>query len=452
MKQTMKTVCLGACVLGFAFSASAQEVRDGMKFDVGGDIRARYEFKDNFPDKGLARAGSAYSDYLRFRTRIWADMEAGEDFSARLRLGNEFRAFRNTSNNSKQKFPDELFIDNLFVKWEDDSVGLKVGRQDIEKGAGRVISDGTPGDGSRSTFFDAIVLTWKFAEESTVDFIGTWNHYRNELSVGHSHGNVHDMTQIRSGSPYSKMDEYGLMAYAEIRETDELPFDVYWIWKNEESFYNEANRFPGRDFHTVGLRIMPQINDWLVAEVEAAYQFGRVDSSPCMASRDIRAGMLYGGLTATGNDLAWSPALTLATLYLSGDKDSYYQTVNGSTDSGWNPVFNRTTWFSEIASGMYDQYRWSNLIYPYVEASVVPAKGHKVAVQMGPMYAAEKDNGAADSYRGFYTQGKYAFPLPVVAGVKFGGAVLGEMLDYGSYYEAEKNVATYIRLELTAKF
>lgn len=242
------------------------------------------------------------------------------------------------------------------------------------------------------------------------------------------------------------------MAYAEIREAEEIPFDVYWVWKSEESFRSQADRYPGRNFHTVGMRVMPQINDWLAADVEAAYQFGRVDSDTDFSSRNISAGMVYGGLVAKSKDVTWTPSLTLATLYFSGDKDSYYQTTDGSTDSGWNPVFNRRGWFSEIASGMYDQNRWSNLIYPHVEASVEPAKGHKVTVQMGPMYAAAKDNAATDRYRGFFLQGKYAFPLPEVSGVKFGGAVLGELLDYGDYYDTKKNVATYVRFQLTAKF
>ena len=45
---------------------------DGLEFDFGGDIRARYEFKDNWPDKGKSTAGSAYEDYLRLRTKVWA--------------------------------------------------------------------------------------------------------------------------------------------------------------------------------------------------------------------------------------------------------------------------------------------------------------------------------------------------------------------------------------------
>lgn len=452
MKQLIKFTGFGGCVIAVLLSATAQEAPEDIRFDMGGDIRARYEFKDNFPDKGKATAGSAYSDYLRFRTRIWAEMEAGEHFSTRIRLGNEFRTYRKAPNNSKQKFPDELFIDNLYVQWQDDAFGLKLGRQDIKKGAGRIVSDGTPGDGSRSAFFDAAVLTLNFGEKSNVDLIGAWNHYRNELSVGHSHGNVYDMTKIKSGEPYSKMDEYGLIAYAEIREMDDLPLDLYWIWKKEESFRSKADRYPGRDFHTVGMRIVPRITDWLSAEVEAAYQFGRVDSASDFDSRNISAGMVYGGLSANGNTIDWTPSLTLAMLYFSGDRDSYYQTTDGSTDSGWNPVFNRTTWISEIASGMYDQFRWSNLMYPHVEAGVQPVKGHKVTLQMGPMYAAKKDNEATDSYRGFFAQGKYTFPLPEVAGIKFGGAVIGELLDYGDYYDAEESVATFVRFQMTAKF
>jgi hypothetical protein len=68
------------------------------------------------------------------------------------------------------------------------------------------------------------------------------------------------------------------------------------------------------------------------------------------------------------------------------------------------------------------------------------------------MYAAEKDNGATDDYKGFFAKAKYGFPLPTVVGVKLGGAVVGEMLDYGDYYDAAENTATWLRFEVTAKF
>lgn len=453
-KSSIKPLLVAASVCAAGFSLFAQEeVDDSLKFDFGGDIRARYEFKDNWPGKGKAEAGSSYEDYLRFRTRVWGEAKAG-DFTSRIRLGNEFRDYSNASNNKKQEFPDELFVDNLYIDWSGDVYGARIGRQDIKLGGGRLIADGTGGDGSRTTFFDAVVLSRKFGEEkkSKVQLLGTWTHYRNELGVGDSEGNIYDMTAIKSGNPYSGMDEYGAGAYVTVNEFAELPFEIYWIWKMEEDFHSKEEKYPGRDFHTAGFRVMPKLNDWLSAEVEAAYQFGQADSMDGFKSRDISAYMLYAGLTGKASDTPWNPKLTLAALYLSGDEDSYYKTTDGSTDSGWNPVFNRTSWLGEIASGMYDGYRWSNLIYPHAELDVEPLKGHKVTLTCGPMYAAERDNEAADDYKGLLAKAKYAFPLPELAGIKLGGAVLGEMLDYGDYYETTEDAATFLRFEVTAKF
>jgi len=228
--------------------------------------------------------------------------------------------------------------------------------------------------------------------------------------------------------------------------------------KQEDRFYDKTVRYPGRNFHTVGARLLPKISDTLSAEIEAALQIGRTDGQPGMKDRDILAWMGYAGLTYANKETRGKPKATAAVLYLSGDRDSYYKTTDGSTDSGWNPVFNRTTWFSEICSGMYDQYRWSNLIYPHVAVSVEPVSKHKVNLQFGPMFADEKDNGATDAYRGFYAQARYDFPLlSQVFGKRGGlsGAVVGEMFRYGDYYAHEaggEDTATWLRVELNGTF
>ena len=463
------TACLTACAA--AAQVLAQDAPAAKsRFDFGGDIRARYEFKDNWPEKGKASVSGASEDYLRFRTRVWGDARLADELSIRLRLANEFRQYRNSPDDHKQEFPDELYVDNLYGAWKGEGLTVKAGRQDVKLGAGRVVADGTPGDGSRSTFFDAVSATFDIGGRSALHLIGTWNHYRNDLAVGDTEGNLYDMTKIKSGDPYSKMDEGGAIAYATIEECEDLPFDLYWIYKIEEDFASKKERYPGREFHTVGFRLMPAINDWLSAEVEAAWQFGEVDAQgarltgetdektgeavgqPAIKSRDIGAAMLYAGLTGQARDLPWAPSLTLATLYLSGDEDSYYKTKEGGTDNGWNPVFGRETIVGNIPEGMYDTSRWSNLVYPHAEIAVKPAKGHGVSAQLGPLYAAEKDNGATGRHRGFFTKLKYAFPLPSVGGVALGGALAGEVLDHGDYYETDEDAATWFRFEVTAKF
>jgi hypothetical protein len=177
-----------------------------------------------------------------------------------------------------------------------------------------------------------------------------------------------------------------------------------------------------------------------------------------MQSRSIFAYMGYAGLTYVEKEVLGKPRLTGALLYLSGDKDSYYNTKDGGTDNGWNPVFNRTPWLSEICANMYDQNRWSNLIYPHFEAGMEPLKKHAVKLQAGPMFAAEKDNNATDNYRGFFTQLRYDFPLLSKVFGKRGdltGAVAGETLVYGDYYQhdtASEDAATWLRFELIGKF
>ena len=460
-KVTISLLLMASTVTVFAQKEAGQaEKKSELDFDAGLDFRFRYEFKDDWMDKGKTSVSPKYEDYYRMRTRVWGKATFGDDLGAYLRLGNEFRDYRNSDGNKhKNEFPDELYIDNFYFDFNNigDRVDLRVGRQDIKEGAGRLISDGTPGDGSRSTYFDAIFAKVKMLEKSDIDLMGTWNTYRDDATLGNPN-DIYDNTKIKSGSPYSEMDEKGLMAYFHYNEIEDFPMEFYWIWKQETRFYDKETRYPGRDFHTMGTRLMPKINDKLSAEFEAAVQLGQTDGQSGMEGRDIAAWMTYAGLTYSEKEVFGKPKLTGALLYLSGDEDSYYKTTDGSTDTSWNPVFNRSTWFSEICSGMYDQYRWSNLIYPHLEAGLEPYSKHKVKLQCGPMFAAEKDNGATDNYRGLYTQLRYDFPLLSKVFGKRGdvtGAVVGEAMYYGDYYAhdvADTDMATWLRFEINGKF
>lgn len=458
--------CVGAamalavgCVLGQQAAGAETPVEREVPplFAWGGDNRTRYEFMDNWPRGNVVT--TSYDEYLRFRTRLWGEFRPADELLLRLRVGNEFRSYRNSpANNNRNKFPDELYVDNLFAQWRQDGWGLKIGRQEYLKGSYRILGDGTPGDGSRTIFFDAVVLTLDYGRKSTVDVFVTWNHYRDDLTVGGTALGVYDMTFMRRGDPYSKMDEGGAGVYAEHRELDNLPIDLYWIWKKETSFHGGAERFPGRDFHTVGLRLLPKFNDWLSGELEAAFQFGQVDSQAArdeqkaFASRDIAAGMAYAALVAKAADVTWTPSLRLAALYMSGDKDSYYGTTDGSTETDWNPVWGRLPPAGDIPIYMYDVGRWSNIFHPHAEVGVVPAKGHPVTFEAGPMYAVEKDAGAESHYRGLYLRTVYRFPLPAFAGMTFNGLVSGDIFEYGNYFDTDEDRATSVRLELNTKF
>lgn len=421
---------------------------------VGGDIRIRYDMNDNWPRGEGVAPGSVYEEYLRVRTRIWSEFDLPGGLLFRIRAGNEFRRYSNSPENSGRfDFPDVLFFDNLYLNWDGGGDwSVRIGRQDIVKGAPRIIADGTPGDGSRTSYFDGIVVTRRFAEKSSVDFMGTWNHYRDELAVGSTDIGVYDMNFMRRGDPYSRMDEGMLAVYAECREINDLGFDAYLIWKKETSYRDGSELRPGRDFSTAGCRILPEFSDWLSGEFECALQFGRVDSKQDMKSRDILAGMLYAGLTARAAGSPGAPSLRIAALFLSGDSDSYNGTADGSRDSGWNPVFGRFPPSSEILIYMYDVARWSNLFYPHVEIGADTLPGHRLSLETGPMYAVEKDCGANGRFRGLFARLVYRFPLPDFCGVKLSGYVAGDLFEYGGYYDTAEDRATSIRFEVNAAF
>ena len=438
------------------------KAKTGLSADAGADLRFRYDFKDNAPkyqnNKTSATAtdpqDKKHQDYYRLRTRVWGKVSY-EDLTLFGRVADEFRGYHNAKD--QYDFPDELFIDNLYLDiknlW-DERVDLRIGRQDLKYGAGRVISDGTGGDGSRSAYFDAVKAVLHLSEKSTLDLAGVWQRPEDDWTWGDTD---YELTKYQSQTETidSDLTERAGIAYFRNTSIDELPFEAYSIYKDETRWFaSNGKRLPARRYDTLGVRVVPQLSEKWSAEAEGALQVGQIEESGAVGERDILAWMTYGGLTYTETLYTWKPYATVAVLYLSGDDDRYDDPAAGGTDTGWNPVFNRSTWFSELMSGEYATYRWSNLIYPHAEVGVRPAKDHTAFIQGGPHYAAEQDNANDDAYRGLFLMARYDFPLvrKAIAGRgDLNGAVLCEMLDAGDYY-GEPETAYYLRFEISAKF
>ena len=340
MKRSVVTSFTSLALIPWLFAAEPEVApeKSGPSFDAGFDLRFRYEYKDNWMNKGKTSIDTSYEDYARLRTRVWGKADFTEDLGAYLRLGNEFRDYRNsTGSKHKNEFPDEVYIDNLYLDAKNiqERIDFRIGRQNIKEGRGRMICDGTGGDGTRTEYFDAILAKVKMLERSDVDLMAIWSRYRDDWTIGNPH-DVHDQTKIKSGSPYSKMHEKALAAYMHYNEIENLPMEFYWIWKQETRFFDKKTRYPGRDFHTLGTRLTPRFSETLSAELESALQLGQIDGQSGMEGRNIVAWMTYAGVTYERTDWFAKPRLTSAVLYLSGDEDSYYKTTDGSTAIGWN--------------------------------------------------------------------------------------------------------------------
>ncbi len=393
-----------------------------------------------------------YYNYYRLRTRPWGRLSVDDRLELYGRLANEFRVYEN--NKQAYPFPHELFIDNLYLDFRDlwrDRLDVRVGRQDIRYGAGRVIRDGTPGDISRSYYFDAIKTGIRLDESRTLDLVGIWQRPEDPWTVGNE--NV-DLTKYQTCEGGNDLTERALVAYYSSREMKEFPYELYYVYKDESRWLSSSDaRLPERRYHTVGARLIPRFGEHWTAEAELAGQYGTIGESASAGERDILAWMGYGGATYTVTEWRWKPYLTAATLVLSGDDERYDDPNASGTDTGWNPVFGRAVWTSDLMSAAYAGYRLSNLVYPHVETGLNFSDGHSVNIQGGPQFAYASDNSNGDTFRGVLGVLRYLFPLLRESKERRGavrGAVKLEVLDAGDYY-GDPGVAYYLRFELHAQ-
>ena len=440
--------------------------KQNLDWDAGADLRVRQEASDNLPKKGGVVAHN--DNYMRIRPRVWGQVK-NEDFKLHLRLADEFREYFTPSESRNYQTPDEVLVDNLYLDLYnlfDDRVDVRIGRQDFlgpngpTYGAGRVLCDGTAFDGSRTAFMDAIKTTVKFDEKNALDLLAIYNSPETEMSWGHPYkadGTEYKERPLNSINPRSKdMAEWGGGLYFRSKEFDQLPFELYYLYKREtKSRMPDGSTLPGRIVNTWGTRVTPQLTETVSAEIEGAVQAGEKDGGASTSGY-----MGYGGLTYKPLvDTTTKPFFTGSCYYLSGDKD---RDKNGDNDTAWDPLWARWPQFSEmyVYNFMYGVGYWSNLIYPSLETGLSFAPGHKVRASVGPMYAAVDDDlgvtpgsDGGDLY-GWLGVARYDFPLWKKIFGKRGdlsGHVTAEVLDPGDYYESDK-LAYFLRWEVVARF
>lgn len=439
-----------------------------LSWDAGGDFRLRQEMFDNLP-RGATQSHN--ESYFRMRARLWGKVE-NEDFTIYGRLVDEFREYvtagpRTATWNPKNyaHTPGEVILDNLYVDVRDllwDRVDLRIGRQELFYGAGRMIFEGTPMDGSRTFFFDAARAVVKITEQNTIDVVGFYNS-PSTFGAGDPkpNGGGEDLP-LNSIEPYSTgMSEWGSALYFKSKELKQLPFEVYYIYADRSNYelVNGTDK-QGRWINTVGLRLMPKITDEWSAEFEGAAQYGQKESGA-----DVGGHMAYVGLTysPTFDFLGKAmPYATLSTLYLSGDPDKDRGTYNmgdDQDDRSWDPLWSRYTYFlSEMYAyqSYYGLCYWSNMIYPNLEIGCKWENKHAFFTSFGPMYAAVQDDrgGGNGALYGYFWRGRYDFPIWTKIFGKRGnlmGHITLEVLEPGDYSRTDE-LGYFARWEVSFAF
>ena len=451
------TLALGALL---AVVAAHGEV----DFNAGTDLRIRQELMENVP--GLPGGGvlspavrGKFSNHMRFRPRVWGEVSFGSEdvgrFRLYTRLTDEWRWCPEPYKNV-YTFPDEIILDNLYLEGLglfDGFLDFSFGRQDLYGlyGLNHVFVDGTPGDGSRTTYGEMMRTCLHFTEESKLDLFFLYNFDDSDVRWGTDRGKHRSLTGLGGGAE-PEMDDWGFGAIWGSNFGKALPYQLFVMQKNTDLFYRGDVKHQRTQRELVGAKLMPQLDDEWSLQLEGMGQVGA----------NGRGDMLNGWSAYSG--VNWKSVREGARPYgkfgyhfMSGDDDAADE---DGGHSAWDPMWARGVNDSEIFlyGTHYGAAWWSNMHYVKLTAGVDLGTRHRVEAATGPLFAAAQDGlgGGEGMFKGLLSQVRYDFPLWLAdksKGERFEvfGHLLAEFFNPGDYYETEKPT-WFVRWQVEFKF
>lgn len=427
----------------------------GRNLDFGADLRVRYLDTDNVLDLGLGLDQDPMRQFFRIRSRFWLRYNFSPTTSAYLRLNNESRVYLECESCDSEL--DEIIFENLYVE-ADQLLGVplaaRLGRQDLFYGAGFLICDGGPLDGTRTSYVNGILLTgsvplWDF------DAFAAWNP-------------EDDQYLPRVNNKYTALIEHdefvtGLLLRRRVdaQRSFRYSFEPYYVFK-EESDSGGTSRI-----HTIGARIgFPLMMTRVSAEF--AYQGGRpaqvilperslAQRPDTLITQTISA---IGGELKVDLDLDWPMPWRVAGgyIYLSGDDPK----TLGKFEA-WNPVLSRWPKWSELyiytlslekdVQAMQQSIAyWQNFESSWIGVTMHPEKRLKLEGRY--MWLGADESVFYSSRLGGHTRrgdlyiAKLSWNLTNI----LAGHLLLERFVPGDFYPAEADDATFIRIELSRAF
>ena len=435
-------------------------------YDFGADLRIREELMQNVP--GLPGGGllnssprGGFSNHIRFRPRVWGEFrgttENGTVWRLFTRLTDEFRWCPEPYKNA-QTFPGEVILDNLFIEGKglfDDFLDLKIGRQDLYGycGLDHVFVDGTPGDGSRTTYTDMAAFKLHFTEESTLDLFALYNLDDSDVRWGTDRSKHAVSSSGLGGGADLDMDDWGYGAIWGSKLAEWLPYQLFVMQKNTHEFDRGGATHPWTQRELVGTKVMPRLNEEWSLQLEAMGQVGCNGDGATLSGWSSYAGANWKSATES----TIKPFGSFGYHFMSGDDDAAEE---DGGHSAWDPMWARGVNDSEmfLYGTHYGQAWWSNQHYLKLTMGLDLGRAHRISANCGPLFAAAQDGlGGGDGFfKGFLSQAKYEFPIWLAdrkKGERFEvfGHVLAEFFNPGDYFETEKP-AFFFRWQVEFRF
>jgi len=329
--------------LGVVFHAELAPAE--VKSDFGADFRLRQEFIAKSID--LRTLGLSDMDYFRLRSSLWGKLDLREDLGAYLKVTNEAKYYLGSykpfvtsdkTSDDNRFDADELIVDNLYVDAKNIAglpIDIRIGRQNLYGlyGEGFVIMDGTPGDGSRTIYFNAVKATLRFSKDNSLDLL--------YISDPKTDAYLPSLYPARSNSlsGYSEnkrllnaSNEMAFVAYGKGRITEQIALEPYYIYKEEDPVGTNTKL----RLNTVGARSVLTLGEWKLRG-EFAHQFGEYENK---RDREANGGYVFFG--RTHNTVSLKPEWELGYIYLSGDDPKT------AKHEGWDPLFSRAPMWNEL--------------------------------------------------------------------------------------------------------
>ncbi len=407
--------------------------------------RARYEYWGNVFDMDKALKDSR--GFFRFKTSVWGQMDLCKDISFYGKLTNENKAYTYfyQSTSGKKGFHydiNEVVFDNLYVDLKDFlkmPVDLRLGRQDFlgTYGEGFLIMDGTPQDGSRTFYFNAVKASWKANAKNTVDFL--------YIKDNKTDDNLPIINRLDGEQVLNYTDEWAYALYHKSDSVKNLHWENYYIYKFEEGDQQRKMTQRTTKLNTVGSFARYALAPGWTTRAQLAGQFGKYGS-------DDRQGLGgYAYLDRDFKDAKYSPSASIGFLYLSGDDP------NTDKNEAWDPLFSRYPWISELYvlswNSDTEMGYWSNLSAWRLQFVVKPTAKTKLSLWYNYLRANTKPTATSLISGSGKTRGhlpQVRFDYAVNKNIKT--YVLAEYLFPGNFYTDKEDGAMFFRYELELKF
>jgi hypothetical protein len=313
--------------------------------ELGGDFRFRYIY-DNNRQLDNQKVGHDRSQ-LRLRARTSAKIKLTDDVDFNMRIITEPRYYIEAAAEPKHYAYHEGFFDNFNLTMRNVSdlpLTIVAGRQDIVLGNGWLVSDGTPLDGSRSAYFDALRFIYDYDDDTKMNFVWVQNYADSAKYMKPFNDRNFDL---------SEQDEQGAIFHVAKKTGKDAGIDGYIIYKHDSN-RKTASGSEG-EIYTIGARKYGRLNDNWQYSAELAPQFGHKNGKSLGAFASNNQ-LIYNFNDAHKNKLYFGYE------YLSGNDDP-----DKNFDRGWARI---DTW-SVLHQGDIDsidgrKYDSSNMHRLYV--------------------------------------------------------------------------------------